>query len=76
MKQLQFFSSTSHMKIRTPMTLIHCPLEKLLSESSDKQSTYLMMYQCTAHSTSDQPVMDIRKIDKEGTDDQVSKQVF
>lgn len=62
--KLQFFINISH-EIRTPMTLILSPLEKLLSESSDKQSTYLMMYRNAQRILRlINQLMDIRKIDK------------
>ncbi len=44
--KLQFFTDISH-EIRTPLTLIIAPLEKLISNTSDKllQPTYGIMYQ-------------------------------
>ncbi|WP_321331603.1 two-component regulator propeller domain-containing protein [uncultured Bacteroides sp.] len=62
--KLQFFINISH-EIRTPMTLIISPLEKLLTEHSEKQGTYLMMYRNAQRILRlINQLMDIRKLDK------------
>jgi ligand-binding sensor domain-containing protein/signal transduction histidine kinase/AraC-like DNA-binding protein len=64
--KLQFFINISH-EIRTPMTLIISPLEKLISENTDKekQHVYLMMYRNAQRILRlINQLMDIRKIDK------------
>ena len=62
--KLQFFINISH-EIRTPMTLVIGPLEKLLSENSDKHPTYLLMYRNAQRILQlINQLMDIRKLDK------------
>ena len=64
--KLQFFINISH-EIRTPMTLIISPLEKLISENTDKekQKVYQMMYRNGQRILRlINQLMDIRKIDK------------
>lgn len=62
--KLQFFINISH-EIRTPMTLIIHPLEKLISEQSEKTSTYLMIYRNAQRILRlINQLMDIRKLDK------------
>lgn len=62
--KLQFFINISH-EIRTPMTLIISPLEKLLTEKSEKHPTYLMMYRNAQRILRlINQLMDVRKIEK------------
>ncbi|MDR2474806.1 MAG: hybrid sensor histidine kinase/response regulator, partial [Bacteroidales bacterium] len=64
--KLQFFINVSH-EIRTPMTLIISPLEKLISENTDreKQPVYLLMYRNAQRILRlINQMMDVRKIDK------------
>lgn len=62
--KLQFFINISH-EIRTPMTLIISPLEKLLTEHSEKQPVYLMIYRNAQRILRlINQLMDIRKLDK------------
>ena len=64
--KLQFFINISH-EIRTPMTLIISPLEKLISENTekDKQHVYQMMYRNAQRILRlINQLMDVRKIDK------------
>ena len=62
--KLQFFINISH-EIRTQMTLIISPLEKLLAEHSEKQPVYLMIYRNAQRILRlINQLMDIRKLDK------------
>lgn len=62
--KLQFFINISH-EIRTSMTLIISPLEKLLAEHSEKQPVYLMIYRNAQRILRlINQLMDIRKLDK------------
>jgi len=64
--KLQFFINISH-EIRTPMTLILSPLEKLISENTEKEKlpVYKMMYRNSQRILRlINQLMDIRKIDK------------
>lgn len=62
--KLQFFINILH-EIRTPMTLIISPLEKLLAEHSEKQPVYLMIYRNAQRILRlINQLMDIRKLDK------------
>ena len=64
--KLQFFINISH-EIRTPMTLIISPLEKLISENTNKdtQKVYRMMYRNAQRILRlINQLMDVRKIDK------------
>lgn len=62
--KLQFFINISH-EIRTSMTLIISPLEKLIAEHSEKQQVYLMIYRNAQRILRlINQLMDIRKLDK------------